>query len=78
MEDAPDLLRPQETAVLLRVGKNSIGYITKRKGFLKLYVPEKHFVIPKTPAQTVGENSRKERMLKPYRNCSDIVMSGLH
>lgn len=46
-DDAPDLLKPQEAAKLLRTGKNNISDITKRKGFPKLYISEKRFLIPK-------------------------------
>lgn len=46
-DDAPDLLKLQEAAQLLRVGKNRIGEISRRKGFPKLYIGDKRFLIPK-------------------------------
>jgi len=46
-EDAPDLLRPQEAAVLLRIGKNKIYEVANSKGFPKVYLGGKCFLIPK-------------------------------
>jgi len=46
-ENAPDILKPQEAAVIMRVGKNKIYEIAAIKGFPKLFMGEKHFMIPK-------------------------------
>lgn len=46
-EDAPDLLKPQEAAILLRVGKNKIYEIANNRDFPKVYLGEKNFLIPK-------------------------------
>lgn len=46
-QDAPDLLKPQEAAVLLRIGKNKIYEIANLKGFPKLFLGERNFLIPK-------------------------------
>lgn len=46
-EDAPDYLKPQEAAVLLRIGRNKIYEYAAKQGFPKLYTGERNFVIPK-------------------------------
>lgn len=46
-EDAPDILKPQEAAKLMRVGRNKIYELATIEGFPRLPVGEKHFVIPK-------------------------------
>jgi len=46
-EDAPDILKPQEAAKILRIGKNKIYEIANLEGFPKLYLGERQFVIPK-------------------------------
>lgn len=46
-ENAPDILKPQEAAKILRVGKNKIYQVAKSEGFPRLYVGEKQFLIPK-------------------------------
>lgn len=46
-DNAPDILRPQEAAKILRVGKNKIYEVAKTEGFPRLYVGERQFVIPK-------------------------------
>lgn len=46
-DDAPDLLKPQEAAKLMRIGKNKIYEVAGTKGFPKLSLGEKHFLIPK-------------------------------
>lgn len=46
-DDAPDILKPQEAAKLLRIGKNKIYEVANSEGFPKLYMGERIFVIPK-------------------------------
>lgn len=46
-EDAPDILKPQEAAKLMRIGKNKIYEVAASNGFPKLYMGERNFVIPK-------------------------------
>lgn len=58
-EEAPDLLKPQEAALLLRIGKNKIYEIANLKGFPKLYLGEKHFIVPKDLLQKWVESRIK-------------------
>lgn len=46
-EDAPDTLKPQEAAQLLRVGRNKIYAYAAQEGFPKVPTGERNFVIPK-------------------------------
>lgn len=46
-EDAPDILKPQEAAKLMRIGKNRIYELAAKDGFPRLEVGERNFVIPK-------------------------------
>lgn len=46
-EDAPDYLKPQEAAELLRIGRNRIYDYAAREGFPKIPIGERNFVIPK-------------------------------
>lgn len=47
-EDAPDLLKPQEAAALLRIGKNLIYKLAADSNdFPKLMLGERNFLIPK-------------------------------
>lgn len=46
-EDAPDILKPQEAAKLMRIGKNKIYEVAATNGFPKLLIGERHFLIPK-------------------------------
>lgn len=46
-EDAPDFLKPQEAAKLMRIGRNKIYEYAAIEGFPKLLIGERNFVIPK-------------------------------
>ena len=46
-ENAPEILKPQEAAKILRIGKNKIYEFAKSEGFPKLYLGERQFVIPR-------------------------------
>lgn len=47
-DDAPDILKPQEAARILRIGKNKIyQLISNSEGFPKLKTGERQFLIPK-------------------------------
>lgn len=46
-EDAPDFLKPQEAAKLMRIGRNRIYEYAAIEGFPKLFIGERNFVIPK-------------------------------
>jgi len=46
-EDAPDFLKPQEAAKLMRIGRNRIYAYAAMEDFPKLLTGERNFVIPK-------------------------------
>lgn len=46
-EEAPDILKPQEAAKLMRIGRNRIYELAAKDGFPRLEIGERHFVIPK-------------------------------
>jgi excisionase family DNA binding protein len=46
-EDAPDFLKPQEAAKLMRIGRNRIYEYAAMRDFPKLFIGERNFVIPK-------------------------------
>jgi len=46
-QNAPDFLKPQEAAKLMRIGRNKIYAYAATEGFPKLYTGERNFVIPK-------------------------------
>lgn len=48
-EDAPDFLKPQEAAKLMRIGRNRIYEYAAMQDFPKLLIGERNFVIPKEP-----------------------------
>ncbi|NLB53770.1 MAG: helix-turn-helix domain-containing protein, partial [Syntrophomonadaceae bacterium] len=46
-QNAPDFLKPQEAAKLMRIGRNRIYEYAAIEGFPKLFIGERNFVIPK-------------------------------
>lgn len=48
-DEAPDILKPQEAAKLMRIGKNKIYEVAATDGFPKLVMGERNFLIPKEP-----------------------------
>jgi len=58
-EDAPDILKPQEAAKLMRIGKNKIYEIAATDGFPKLIMGERTFLIPKEPLRQWIEKQTK-------------------
>jgi excisionase family DNA binding protein len=48
-DDAPDILKPQEAAKLMRIGKNKIYEVAATNGFPKLVMGERNILIPKEP-----------------------------
>ena len=46
-QNAPDFLKPQEAAKLMRIGRNRIYEYAAVEGFPKLLIGERNFVIPK-------------------------------
>jgi len=47
-EDAPDYLKPQEAAQLLRVGRNKIYSLAAMPNFPKRFTGDRNYVIPKS------------------------------
>lgn len=50
-DDAPDFLKPQEAAELMRIGRNKIYEYAALQNFPKLLIGERNFVIPKEALQ---------------------------
>ncbi|MFY9118861.1 MAG: helix-turn-helix domain-containing protein [Syntrophomonadaceae bacterium] len=64
-EDAPDFLKPQEAAKLMRIGRNRIYEYAAMPDFPKLLIGERNFVIPKEAlrqwidSRVLGEQQQK-------------------
>jgi len=59
-EDAPDILKPQEAAKLMRIGKNKIYEVAAINGFPKLAMGERNFLIPKEPLRQWIEKQARQ------------------
>ncbi len=69
-ENAPDILKPQEAAKIMRVGRNKIYEIANRKGFPKLVIGEKHFLIPK---EALKQWINRESQITGYDDVEDLT-----